>query len=330
MNITFFSSRAYEKPFIEDANKGIHQLTYKEDLLSEETISELSLAEAIVVFTNDEVSASVLNVLKQKGVKFVAIRATGYNNVDLEAATAIGISVANVPEYSPYSVAEHTVALVMALNRKLKQTIARVQQQNFTLDGLEGFDMNGKTVGIIGLGKIGGVVAKIMAGFGCTLLAYDPKPNPEYSKAFGVTYCSLDQLYEKADIITLHAPLHPSTQGMINKESIKKMKNGVMIVNCGRGGLVTTEDAIIALKSGKIGSMGLDVYEKEKGVFFFDYSNKALEDSLLQTLITMENVLVTPHMAFLTKTALKNIADTTFENISKWSKGEKSEHELTI
>ncbi len=330
MIVKIFSSRLYEKENLTKANSiSNHQLFFEPELLSIQTIEKTKGADVVSIFTNDDLNAETLEGLYQNGVRYIAIRAAGYNNVDIAKAKQLGIAVANVPEYSPYAVAEHTVALILALNRKLLETNKRVLKNNFTLDGLEGFDINGKTVGVIGLGKIGGVVAKIMSGFGCKLLAYDVLKNPVYTEKYGVTYTSLESLLENSDIITLHAPLNKETQYLLDKEAFHKMKPNVMIVNTGRGALLNTQDAINALKSGKIGYLGLDVYEKEKGVFFYDHSEKGIQDSILEELIKLPNVLVTPHMSFLTSTALKNIADTTIENIDFWQKKKKSPRELT-
>jgi D-lactate dehydrogenase len=328
MHIKLYSSRQYEKPFLETSNHNKHVLSFEPALLNEETASLAKGYEAVSVFTNDDVNAQVLELLREAGVKHIAIRAAGYNNVDLKKAASLGISVANVPEYSPYSVAEHTVSLILALNRQLSATRQRVAGYDFTLDGLEGFDINGKTLGIIGLGKIGGIVAKIMHGFGCTIKAFDLNPDPHYTKAYGVKYCSLSELYAQSDILSLHAPLNEATHHLINKASIAEMKKGVMIVNSGRGGLIDTKAAIDGLKSGQIGYLGIDVYEFEKGIFFNDHSASGIDDPVLKELLTLPNVLVTPHMGFLTETALRNIADTTIDSIDRWSEGEKSKTTL--
>lgn len=329
MRIKFFSSRKYEESFLINANKGKHELVFDEEALSLSTAEKTKNFDAISIFVNDECTTEILTKLHECGVRHISLRAAGYNNVDLPTAKKLGISVANVPEYSPYAVAEHTVALILALNRKLHETKAKLDHYDFTLDGLEGFDINGKTVGIIGLGRIGGVVAKIMTGFGCKILAYDVKENQDYKKSYNITYTSLEELYEKSDIITLHAPLNEQTHYLLNKNAFDKMKAGVMIVNSGRGPLLNTADAIEALKADKIGYLGLDVYEREKGIFFYNHSSAGIKDEILKKLMKMPNVIVTPHMSFLTKTALKNIADTTFENINQWNNGVIATNELT-
>jgi D-lactate dehydrogenase len=242
----------------------------------------------------------------------------------------LGIRVANVPSYSPYAVAEHTVALMLALNRKLPKAHNRIRESNFSLTGLVGFDMNGKTAGIIGTGKIGAIVAKILNGMGCRLLGYDVFPNEELAKQFGMTYVDIATLCRESDIITLHTPLLPSTKYIINEAAIEQMKKGVMLINTSRGGLVKSDAVLAGLKSGKIGYLGLDVYEEEKGLFFYDRSNEVLQDEILAQLMSLPNVLITSHQAFLTDTALRNIAETAFESINAWEKGEESRNELAL
>ncbi|MCS6809555.1 MAG: 2-hydroxyacid dehydrogenase, partial [Candidatus Kapabacteria bacterium] len=274
-------------------------------------------------------SAEVLDKLYDAGVRYIALRSAGFNHVDIQRARELGFRVANVPAYSPYAVAEHTVALMLALNRKIVRASNRVRDLNFSLDGLVGFDMNGKTVGIIGTGKIGSVVAKILHGFGCRLLCYDIKPDPELERLYAAVFTDLSTLCAESDIITLHTPLLPETKYLINHERIAQMKKGVMLINTSRGGLVHTADVIEGLKSGHIGYLGIDVYEQEQGIFFYDYSDTILQDDMIARLLTFPNVLITSHQAFLTHTALHNIAETTLYNVSCWAKGLHSEYELT-
>jgi D-lactate dehydrogenase len=283
---------------------------------------------AISIFTADDASEKVLDKLKAHGIKFVVLRSAGYNNVDIPHARKLGIRVARVPEYSPYAVAEFTVAVMLSLNRKLIRTHYRIREMNYSLDGLVGFDMHGKTVGIVGTGKIGRVVAKILHGFGCRLLAYDPVEDADLIKLFGTVYTDLDNLCNKSDIITLHAPLTKETHHMINRKRIAKMRKGVMLINAGRGGLVNTKDVISGLKSKQIGYFGMDVYEEENGLFFEDHSEDILEDDVLARLMTFNNVFISSHQAFLTETALTNIAATTVENLNCFEKGETCENEI--
>ena len=296
--------------------------------LSMETVTMAKGCSAVSIFVNDDASAPVLQALSKLGIAFIVFRSAGYNNVDLEAAAKLGIKLARVPEYSPFAVAEHTVALMLTLNRKLIRAHNRIRELNFSLDGLTGFDMHGKTAGIVGMGKIGRRVAGILHGFGCTLLAYDPFPDQEWGAANGVEFVSLEELFSRSDIISLHAPLTKETRYMVNKASISKMKKGVMLINTGRGALIQTRDVIEALKSGQIGYLGLDVYEEEKGLFFEDHSEDILQDDVIARLMTFSNVLITSHQAFLTDTALHNIATTTAFNLDCFEKGETGPNEV--
>jgi D-lactate dehydrogenase len=258
----------------------------------------------------------------------VALRSAGFNHVDLEAAHHFGIKIVRVPEYSPYAVAEHAVAMMMALNRHLTRAHNRVMEQNFSLNGLTGFDMHGKTVGILGTGKIGAVVARIMNGFGCRLLGYDLMEDESLKKDFNLTYTDCETLCSQADIISLHLPLTPQSKHLINKDLISKMKDGVMLINTSRGGLVDTKAVVNALKTRKIGYFGMDVYEEEAGLFFEDHSNDILQDDTLSRLMTFKNVLITSHQGFLTETALTNIAQTTIENLTCFGEGKVSGNEI--
>lgn len=327
MNVVIFSSHAFETPFLQQANRLGHGLKFMPVPLNADTAALAAGHQVVSIFVNDDASAPVLEQLAALGVQALALRAAGYNNVDLEAAHRLGLRVLRVPAYSPHAVAEHCVALMLALNRKLVRAHQRVRELNFSLDGLVGFDMHGKTVGLIGLGKIGAVVARILNGFGCRLLGYDPNPSPELL-ALGMRYAPLDEIFAQSDIISLHVPLLPETHYIINAERLARMKRGVMIINTSRGGLVCTRDVIEALKTGQIGYLGLDVYEDEKGLFFSDHSDDILQDDAIARLMTFPNVLITSHQAFLTHTALTNIADTTFDNIAAVAAGAPSENEV--
>jgi D-lactate dehydrogenase len=328
MKVAVFSTHKFEIKSLSAVAEGKHELFFLEPALSGITASLAEGCEAACIFVNDDASAEVLNKLTAAGVKFLLLRSAGFNHVDLEAAHALRIRVARVPEYSPHAIAEHTIALMLALNRKLVKAHNRIREMNFSLDGLTGFDMHGKTVGIIGTGKIGRLVAGILKGFGCQVLAYDPFPVREWGTAMDVQYVSPEQLFNRSEIISLHAPLTTETRYIINQESINKMKDGVMIINTSRGALVDTRDVIAALKTGKVGYLGLDVYEEEKGLFFEDHSEDILQDDLIARLMSFQNVLITSHQAFLTDTALRNIAETTFSNLDSFAGNDPCPNEL--
>lgn len=331
MHITLFSAHAFERPFLQracDAASPGHTLRLLDAPLTQESAVLAQGSEAVCLFVNDDGSAPVLERLAAVGVRYIALRSAGYNHVDLASAAALGLKVAYVPAYSPHAVAEHTIALMLALNRKLIRANNRVRELNFSLNGLVGFDMHGKTAGVIGTGLIGSIVAQILCGFGCRVLASDPAPNLDLSARFGVQFVDLDVLCAQSDIITLHAPLNAQTKYLIDAARIARMKRGVMLINTSRGGLVDTRAVISALKSGHIGYLGLDVYENEKNLFFEDVSDEILQDDMIARLLTFPNVLITSHQAFLTTTALQNIADTTFDNINAWSQGLAAPHTL--
>jgi D-lactate dehydrogenase len=332
MNVVFFDAHGFEQEAFEAANAALgdkkHNLIMVKANLNEATAELARGSEAVSIFVNDNASAQVLEKLHAVGVRYIALRSAGFNHVDIPRALELGFRLANVPAYSPYAVAEHTVALMLALNRKIVRASNRVRDLNFSLDGLVGFDMNGKTAGIVGTGKIGAVVAKILHGLGCRLLCYDLYPDSSLEKLYGARFVSLDELCAESDIITLHTPLTPETKYLINAERLAKMKRGVMLINTSRGGLVNTIDAIRALKTGHIGYFGIDVYEQEQGIFFHDFSDTILQDDAIARLMTFPNVIITSHQAFLTETALRNIADTTLYNVSRWAEGKASEHEL--
>jgi D-lactate dehydrogenase len=315
MKVAVFNTHKFEKDFLIHANNDRYELKLLDTFLSTDTPELARGCEAISIFTQDQATGDVLDKLKAIGVKYIALRCAGYNNVDIQHARQLGIRVVRVPDYSPNAIAEFTVAIILALNRKLIRSHYRIMEMNFSLDGLVGFDMNGKTVGIIGTGKIGRVVAKILYGFGCKILANDLMQNQEIIDAYEVTYTDLDTLYQQADIVSLHAPLTKETHHMVNAKVIAKMKKGVMLINTGRGGLVKTQDVIQGLKTEQIGYFGMDVYEEEKGLYFEDHSEDILQDDAIARLMTLRNVMITSHQAFLTDTALINIAKTTFENL---------------
>lgn len=328
MKVLFYSVKEYERPYLEAAAGQHSNIEYTEKALSFYT-AELAIGfEAVSIFTGDDCSADVLEVLSRYGVRYVAVRAAGYDNVNLDKAAALGIKVANVPAYSPYAIAEHAAALVMALNRKIVLADQLVHRHDFRTDKLIGFDLHGKTVGVIGVGRIGGIFTGIMRGFGCRMLGYDIRENQELKQQFGLEYVDLPALCREADIISLHTGLTPGTKYLINKELIGRMKKGVMLINTGRGACINTADVIAALEDGHIGYFGTDVYENEKGIFFYDHSDKELKDRMLDILLAMPNVLITPHQAFATHEALTNIADATFYNIGCWMKQQPCENDL--
>ncbi|TXK76312.1 2-hydroxyacid dehydrogenase [Mesonia sp. K4-1] len=330
MKTTIYSTHKFDKPSIENANKGKHQLNFLEFRLTKETALLAEGSKAIALFSSDDASSEVLDILHKLGIKFIALRSAGFNHVDLEKAAELNIKVARVPAYSPYAIAEHTMTLILALNRRLIKAHNRVREQNFSLNGLTGFDLNGKTVGVIGTGKIGSVLVKILHGFGCNILAQDIEESKDLIDKYGVIYSDCATLCKHADIISLHVPLKASTKHLINKEHIALMKSGVMLINTSRGGLVDTKAVIEGLKTKKIGYLGLDVYEEEEGLFFEDHSDDILQDDVIARLMTFNNVLITSHQAFLTKTALTNIAETTIYNLDCFEKQKPSGNEISI
>ena len=322
MKVAVFSTKSYDREFFLLANPAAgHELVFLEPRLTPQTCRLADGFPAICAFVNDQLDAQVLLPLSRYGTKLIALRCAGVNHVDLAAAEQLGMTVTRVPAYSPHGVAEHTVALMLALNRSIPRAYNRVRDGNFALEGLLGFDFYQRTVGIIGTGKIGAVVARIMAGFGCHLLAYDVVHNPEVEAA-GATYVSTEELFAKSDVITLHCPLVPETYHLINEEAIARMKRGVMLLNTSRGPLIDTRAVIRALKSGKIGYLGLDVYEEEAGLFFEDFSSRVIQDDVFSRMLTFPNVIITGHQAFFTRNALEAIARETLENISAFEKGQ--------
>lgn len=328
MKIAFFSTKPYDKDFFEKHNQK-HELTFYEVALNETSVRLAEGNDAICVFVNDKVNASVIEKLTQLGIKLIALRCAGFNNVDLEAAQKANIGVVRVPAYSPHAVAEHALALIMTLNRKTHKAYNRVREGNFSLEKLIGFDLFQKTVGVIGTGKIGEAFARIMLGFGCKVLAYDVFPNQSLIDS-GVNYASLDEVLRESDIVSLHCPLTDKTLHLINENSITKMKTGVMLINTSRGALVDTQAVIEGLKSKKIGYLGLDVYEQESNIFFNDLSEEILVDDTLARLMTFPNVLITSHQGFLTEEALTQIAIVTLNNIADFEQGKKSGNEVEM
>lgn len=330
MRVLIYSLKDFERPFLEDANVKEHDLVMINEPLNIETAVLAKDCDAVCIFTADDASAPVLMKLAQQGVRYLAVRAAGYDNVDMSAAAQLNIKVGNVPAYSPYAIAEHAVSLMLALNRKTVQATKQVQQYNFTLHNLVGFDMHRKTVGIIGTGKSGEAIAAILHGFGCRLLAYDVKKNKDLAERFGVQYTDLATLSQESDIITIHTPLNNGTRYLVNKDLIYTMKKGVMLINVARGAVVNTADVADALDNGHIGYFGMDVYENEKGIFFNDLRGKKMEDKVLCRLLRMPNVLITPHQAFATREALQNIAETTFYNLHCWRKKQVCRNEVSV
>ena len=321
MNIAFFSTQPYDKEYFERHNKQ-HQITFFEAPLNEQTVNLAKGCNAICAFVNDKLNAAVIKALAGLGIKLIAQRCAGFNNVDLAAAKENNIAVVRVPAYSPHAVAEHAVALIMTLNRKTHKAYNRVREGNFSLDRLTGFDLFGKTAGVIGTGKIGQCFAHIMLGFGCRVLAFDIIANKEM-EAEGVTYLPLMDLLAQSDIISLHCPLTEQTKHLINPDTLSMMKDGAMLVNTSRGALIDTKAAITVLKSGKLGYLGIDVYEQEEKLFFHDLSENIIEDDVMMRLMSFPNVLITSHQGFLTEEALTQIALITLQNTSDFEEGKK-------
>jgi D-lactate dehydrogenase len=328
MKIAVFSTKPYDKEFLNQANRDAgHELAFFESALLADTVELASGYEGVCAFVNDSLNAEVLEKLSQLKIGVVALRCAGYNNVDLPAAKRLGIKIFRVPGYSPESVAEHAVALILTLNRKTHKAYNRIRESNFSLDKLIGFNLFGKTVGVIGTGQIGTAFCKIMRGFGCRILAYGLVESAAV-REMGGQYVSLDELYRESDIISLHCPLTPETQHLINENAFDSMKNGVMVINTSRGKLIHTGSVIKALKARKIGYLGIDVYEQEENLFFHDFSESIIEDDLLMRLISFPNVLITSHQAFLTQEALEEIASTTLLNFEGFSQGEALPNEI--
>jgi D-lactate dehydrogenase len=330
MRLAVFDTHRFDREALEAANARYgHTLVFFEPRLTAQTAQLAQGFEAVCSFVNDKVNAQALEALHAGGTRLVALRSAGYNHVDMVAAGRLGIRVVRVPEYSPYAVAEHAVALVLALNRRIHQAYARVRDWNFSLDGLVGFDLHGKTVGVVGTGRIGRAAARIFHGFGCRLLCFDAAPDSQVESELGARYVPLDTLFREADIVSLHVPLTPGTHHMVDAGALEKMKRGVMLINTGRGALIDSRALIDALKRGHIGAAGLDVYEEEEGIFFQDLSGQVLQDDVLARLLTFPNVLVTSHQAFLTREALGNIAGTTLGSVQAFERGEPLANEVS-
>jgi D-lactate dehydrogenase len=330
MKVVVFSTQPYDRQFLEAANHAHgHELIFLEPRLVAETASLLTDAPAVCVFINDQLNEGVLRAIAVQGVRLIAIRAAGFNNVDLKTAKELGMTVVRVPAYSPYAVAEHAVALILALNRKIYRAYNRVRDDNFSLEGLMGFDLHGSTVGIVGTGKIGQCFAQIMQGFGCKLLAYDPYPNAECLK-MGVQYVELRALLSASDIVSLHCPLTPENHHLINADSLAHLKQCAMLINTSRGGLIDTNAVIKSIKTGQIGYLGIDVYEEEEALFFQDLSDTIIQDDTFQLLQSFPNVLITAHQAFFTRNALQCIAETTLANITDFSQGSICPNQISL
>lgn len=321
MKVAVFSTKPYDRDHLEQANQGRHEFVYHEVALKPNSALLAQGCQAVCCFVNDHLDAPVLEQLAEQGVKLVALRCAGFNQVDLERARELGLTLARVPEYSPHAIAEHTLGLILMLNRQLHRAYHRVRENDYSLNGLLGFDLAGKTLAVIGTGKIGSIFADIMRGIGCRVIAYDPYPNPALVDR-GVEYLSLEQIWPQADIISLHCPLTPENHHMINEPALAQMKTGVMLINTGRGGLIDTRAVVVGLKSQKIGYLGLDVYEEEGDLFFEDHSNQLLQDDVFARLITFPNVVITGHQAFFTREALTAIAETTLANLTHFERGE--------
>ena len=330
MKIAFFSTKSYDREFFERFNtSGNNQLTFFEAPLNIDTANLTEGYGAVCVFVNDKINSAVAEKLAANGVGLVALRCAGFNNIDLAAAKEKNIKVLRVPAYSPQAIAEHAVALILTLNRKTHKAYNRIRENNYSLENLTGFNLDGKTVGVIGTGRTGAAFCKIMLGFGCRVIASDILENNDLKNS-GVTYSSFDELLQLADIISLHCPLTKETQHLIDNNAFSKMKPGVMLINTSRGAVINTPDAIEALKNGRLGYFGLDVYEQEENLFFKDLSESIIQDDVIARLMSFPNVLITSHQGFFTKEALEQIAAITFKNISDFENGIQSSNEVTV
>lgn len=322
INLAFYDTKPYDRQYFEHATGADRlQRRFHEFRLSSETTGSVDGADAVCVFVNDRLDAACLRQLHEAGVRLVALRCAGFNNVDLDVARELGIAVTRVPAYSPHAVAEHTVALLLTLNRRIHRAYNRVREYNFSLNGLVGFDIHGKTVGILGTGKIGRLTAQIFRGFGANVIAHDPYPNSEWAAQHGIEYAGFEQVLTGADILSLHLPLTPETHHLLNAETLPRIKPGAHLVNTSRGKLIDTTALIAQLKNGRLGGVALDVYEEEEGIFFEDLSSTVLQDDELSRLLSFPNVLITSHQAFLTHEALSEIARVTTENVLRLDSG---------
>lgn len=328
MKLAIYSTKQYDKKYLEQVNRDYgYELDFYDFLLSEKTAKTAHGCDGVCIFVNDDGSRPVLEELKKAGVKFIALRCAGFNNVDLDAAKALGLRVVRVPAYSPEAVAEHAIGIMMCLNRRIHRAWQRTRDANFSLEGLTGFTMHGKTAGVIGTGKIGLAALRILKGFGMRLLAFDPYPSAA-ALDLGVEYVDLTTLLQESDVISLHCPLTPENFHLLNHDAFEQMKQGVMIINTSRGGLIDSQAAIDALKSQKIGALGMDVYENERELFFEDKSNEVIQDDVFRRLSACHNVLFTGHQAFLTAEALTSISETTLQNLRQLENGEACPNEI--
>jgi D-lactate dehydrogenase len=330
MKITFFSTQPYDRKSFEEHNKSYgFKIKYLEVQLNEETAALARGSEAVCAFVNDRINEAIIQQLTGFGIKVLALRCAGFNNVDLRAAKDHNLTVVRVPAYSPHAVAEHAVAMIMTLNRKIHKAYNRIREQNFSLNGLLGFDLYGKTVGVIGTGNIGEVFCKIMLGFGCKVVAFDVRQNDSLIQS-GVEYHPIERVLGVSDIISLHCPLNEQTKYLINDKTIELMKEHVMLINTSRGGLIDTRTVVRGLKSGTIGSLGIDVYEQEEKLFFRDLSDSIIEDDVISRLSSFSNVLITAHQGFFTQEALAQIAETTLSNLKNFQENEKVVNEVKV
>jgi len=328
MKLAVYSTKQYDRKYLEEVNQSFgFELEFFEFLLTERTAKNATGCEAVCIFVNDDGSRAVLEELAELGVKFIALRCAGFNNVDLDAAKELGMQVVRVPAYSPEAVAEHAVGMMMTLNRRIHRAYQRTRDANFSLEGLIGFNMHGRTAGVIGTGKIGIATLRILKGFGMRLLVSDPYPNP-LALELGAEYVDLKTLFARSDVISLHCPLTAENNHLLDASAFQQMKDGVMIINTSRGGLIDSQAAIDALKKQKIGALGMDVYENERELFFEDKSNDVIQDDVFRRLSSCHNVLFTGHQAFLTAEALTSIAETTLQNLQQLEKGEACNNQL--
>lgn len=327
MKIACFSTKSYDKEYLSKAIVAPHSIVFFEESLNPNTVGLLTGFDGICVFVNDKLDNNLLQQIASAGIKAIFLRCAGFNNVAISTATTLGIKVYRVPAYSPYAVAEHAVALVLTLNRKTHKAYNRVKEYNFSIERLHGFDLHGKTVGVIGTGTIGLVFAKIMLGFGCKVIAFDPTESDD-AKQLGIQYVALEDVLKQADILSLHCPLNQHTRHMISTKEFSIMKHGAMLINTSRGALIDTKEAIEALKTGALGYLGIDVYEEEEKLFFHDFSESIISDDILMRLMTFPNVLITSHQAFFTHEALTQIAETTYQNTLDFTHGTSSTNQL--
>lgn len=331
MKLAVFSTNPYDRDSLTAANAAAgHEIEFLSVRLDHRTAPLARGFDAVCPFVNDRVDSAAISVLKAGGTRLIVLRSAGFNHVDIAAATQAGLTVLRVPAYSPHAIAEHTIALILTLNRKIHKASNRVHELNFSLDGLMGFDLFGKTAGIVGTGKIGIIVARILSGFGCRVLAFDTRPSDE-CRRMGASYVGLDELLAQSDIVTLHCPLTPQTRHLINERTLATMRPGAMLVNTSRGGVVDTRAVIATLKSGHLGSFAIDVYEEEGDLFFRDLSNQVVSDDVFARLLTFPNVLITAHQAFFTREAVRSIAETTIANVSDFAAGSvRDENRVTL